>query len=88
MSLSWAKTFLNLRTFFAFTWLFENANFSLIAILKYFLKYFLLMLRVIVANYSREVLNTNVSKELVESAGRASNPPEFVRVNECSRTVR
>lgn len=48
----------------------------------------LLMLRVIVANYSREVLNTNVSKELVESVGRASNPPEFVRVNECSRTVR
>lgn len=48
----------------------------------------LLMLRVIVANYSKEVLNTNVSQELVESAGRASNPPEFVRVNECSRTVR
>lgn len=47
----------------------------------------LLISRVIVANYSKEVLNTNVSQKLVESVGRASNPPEFVSVNEWSRTV-
>ena len=38
------------------------------------------MSRDIVANYSKEVINTNVSQKLVESAGRALNPPEFVRV--------
>ena len=32
-------------------------------------------------------MNTNVSQKLMESAGRTSNPPEFVRGNEWSRKV-